>query len=131
IALGLRLAETELRTFAGEPVLRAELALPGEVPALRGRLEAAGVACFEADVRFAYRYLIDRGIRGAFAVHGHAERHERLGLVLRNPTLEPCRWTPTLKVLSIDIETDPQSEHVHSIALHSKSFSRVLLLGHH
>ena len=26
--------------------------------------------CLEADVRFAYRYLIDRGIRGAFEVDG-------------------------------------------------------------
>ncbi len=127
-APGLRLAETELQTFAGEPVLRVAVDLPGDVPALRNRLESAGVACLEADVRFAYRYLIDRGIRGAFVVHGHAECHERLGLVLRNPTLEPCRWTPALKVLSIDIETDPQGEHVHSIALHTPTLSRVLVV---
>ena len=127
----MRLSETELRTFAGEPVLRAEVNLPGEVPALRHCLEAAGVACLEADVRFAYRYLIDRGIRGAFVVHGHAERHERLGMVLRNPELQPAQWKPTLKTLSIDIETDPRGEHVHSIALHTPSFSRVLIVHEH
>jgi DNA polymerase-2 len=99
----------------------------GEVPALRGRL-SAGVACFEADIRFAYRYLIDRGIRGAFDVHGGGERHERLGMVLRNPTLEPALWTPTLKTLSIDIETDPRAEHIYSIALHTPEFSRVLIV---
>jgi DNA polymerase-2 len=130
-APGLRLAETELQTFSGEPVLRVTVDLPSDVPALRTRLEAAGVTCLEADVRFAYRYLIDRGIRGSFVVHGHAERRERLGAVLRNPTLEPCRWTPALKVLSIDIETDPQGEQVRSIALHTPAFSRVLLVGHH
>jgi len=130
-APGLRLADTDLQTFEGQPVLRATAALPGDVPPLRGRLEGAGVACLEADVRFAYRYLIDRGIRGAFVVHGHAERRPRLGAVLRNPTLEPCRWTPTLKVLSIDIETDPRGAHVHSIALHTPTLSRVLVVGHH
>jgi DNA polymerase-2 len=131
VAPGLRLSEVDLRTFGDEPVLRVTVDVPGEVPALRGRLEAAGVACLEADVRFAYRYLIDRSVRGAFEVHGHAERRDRLGMVLRNPTLEPSRWTPALKVLSIDIETDPQGEHVHSIALHTPAFSRVLLVGHH
>jgi DNA polymerase-2 len=130
-APGLRLTETDQQTFDGEPVLRVTVGVPGDVPPLRGRLESAGVACLEADVRFAYRYLIDRGIRGAFSVHGHAERHPRLGHVLRNPTLEPCRWTPALKVLSIDIETDPRAEHVYSIALHTPAFSRVLVVGHH
>jgi DNA polymerase-2 len=130
VAPHLRLTETDLQTFDGQPVLQATVALPGEVPALRHRLESAGVACLEADVRFAYRYMIDCGIRGAFSVHGHAERRPRLGVVLRNPTLEPCRWTPTLKVLSIDIETDPRGERVYSIALHTPAFSRVLVVGH-
>ena len=125
---GVRLEETELQTLAGDPVLRATVGVPGEVPALRNRLEAAGVACLEADVRFAYRYLIDRGIRGAFVVHGHAERHARLGRVLRNPELEPCQWAPTLKTLSIDIETDPGSQHVTAVALHTAAFSRVLVV---
>jgi DNA polymerase-2 len=130
-APGLRLAETSLQTFAGEPVLCATVDLPGEVPALRSRLEGAGVGCLEADVRFAYRYLIDRGIRGGFVVRGKADRHARLGMIFHNPTIEPCGWTPTLKALAIDIETDPQAEHIHSIALHTPTFSRVLIVGHH
>src|SRR5689334_15326250 len=55
-----RVAETTLRTFAGEPVVRVEMTLPGDVPPVRKRLADAGVECLEADVRFAYRYLIDR-----------------------------------------------------------------------
>ena len=75
--------DTDLRTFDGEPVLRVTAAVPGDVPALRERLEAAGVACLEADVRFAYRYLIDRGIRGALRRStATASRHARLGLRL-------------------------------------------------
>ena len=55
------------------------------MPEALNLLEGRGVPCYEADVRFAYRYLIDRGIRGAFEVHGHFERHRRHGLVLRDP----------------------------------------------
>ncbi|MBX3024923.1 DNA polymerase II [bacterium] len=128
---GLGLEDTPLRTFAGEPVARITLAVPGDVPALRTRLEAAGVECFEADVRFASRYLIDRGIRGALRIEGASEPRERLGLVFRNPTLGPCHWTPALKVLSIDIETDPQANQVLSIALHAPQLSRVLIVHQH
>src|SRR5512143_4116960 len=78
IASHLHLEPSELRTFDGEPVAQVTVAVPGDVPPLRRRLEAAGVECLEADVRFASRYLIDRGIRGALRVAGHAEHHARL-----------------------------------------------------
>lgn len=130
IAAGLDLEPGDLCTFSGEPVLRVTLPLPGNVPALRRRLEQAGAPCFEADVRFAYRYLIDRGIRGSMTVEGTAEHHTRLGCVYRNPVLAPCRWVPSLKVLSIDIETSLDGEHVYSIALHMDDFARVLLVHH-
>ncbi len=50
---GLQIDDTDLRSFAGEPVAQITTLVPGEVPPLRARLEAAGVGCFEADVRFA------------------------------------------------------------------------------
>ena len=61
LAPGTRVVETALHTFAGEPVARIEVPLPGDVPPLRARLGEAGVECLEADLRFAYRYLIDHG----------------------------------------------------------------------
>jgi DNA polymerase-2 len=125
------LEETELRTFAGEPVVRLTADFPADVRPLRKRLEESGVTCFEADVRFAYRYLIDRGIRGAVIVHGTSERHPKLGRVYRNPDLQPCRWVPALKVLSLDIETDPKAQQVFSIALHTPELSRVLIVHEH
>jgi DNA polymerase-2 len=130
IAAGLPLEDTALRSFDGAPVARITLAAPGDVPPLRGRLEAAGIECLEADLRFATRYLIDRGIRGALRIAGHGEPHARLGLVFHNPELAPCHWTPTLKVLSLDIETDPQADTILSIALHCDQLSRVLIVHH-
>src|SRR5690348_2170608 len=50
------------RTFDGAPVQRVQLGSPGDVPPLRDRLHAIGIETFEADVRFATRYLIDRAI---------------------------------------------------------------------
>src|SRR3984885_13710006 len=48
----------------GPAVSVLETEIPQDVPGLRDRLHAAGVETFEADVRFALRYLIDRGIKG-------------------------------------------------------------------
>ena len=67
---GARVDATDLHAFDGEPVARVTLAVPGDVPPLRRASNAAGIQCFEADVRFAYRYLIDRGLRGALRDRG-------------------------------------------------------------
>ena len=57
-------AATDRTTFAGAPVARIEVTAPSDVPPLRERLHAAGIDTFEGDVRFASRYLIERGIKG-------------------------------------------------------------------
>ena len=63
-------------------------------------------------------------------IRGEAEKHPKLGRVYRNPSLEPCRWAPRLKVLSIDIETSRDGQQVYAIALHTPEFERVLLQHH-
>lgn len=132
IAPRAEVEDIPLRTFRGESVVAVRVEVPGEVPPLRNRLESAGVPCLEADLRFAYRFLIDRDIRGSMIVEGRYEAHRRLGRVYRNPTLRPCRWIPSLKVLSIDIETDAKADQLYSIALHTSDFSHVLVVhdGH-
>src|SRR5712692_8473871 len=87
LAPGARVVASGLRALGGDPVVRVEVTLPGDVPGVRNRLGEAGVDCLEADLRFAYRYLIDRGIRGAFAVEGEFRRRQDVGRVYRNPEL--------------------------------------------
>jgi DNA polymerase-2 len=128
-APGARIVPVELTTFAGEPVARLEVRLPGEVPPLRARLLEAGVECFEADVRFAYRYLIDHGIRGGFAVDGPSEHRAGVGRVYRNPALAPAAVTPGLRVLSLDVETSPDARQLYSIAVAGAGGDRVFLVG--
>ncbi|MGK4003313.1 DNA polymerase II [Sorangium sp. So ce1036] len=114
---GGRASPAPLATLDGEPVLRVDAALPRDVASLRARLGDAGVECLEADVRFAYRFLIDRGIRGAFEVTGPFERRRGTGRVYRNPTLAPAAFVPRLRVLSLDIETSLDGERLYSIGL--------------
>ena len=129
VAAGLRVESgTGLRALNGEPVATVRVAVPGDVPPLRRKLEELGIECLEADVRFAYRYLIDRGIRGAFEVEGEYEVRPRLGRVYRDPEVRPARWAPPLKILSVDIETSLKGEQLYSIALHMHDFDRVIIV---
>ncbi len=121
--------DTDLRAFDDAPVARLSVATPGDVPPLRQRLSRAGVPCFEADLRFAYRFLIDRNLRTAIEIDGSSQPGRGIAHVFRNPTLRPAHFTPTLRVLSIDIETDPQAQRLFAIALAGVGVSRVLMVG--
>jgi DNA polymerase-2 len=123
-----RIVESSRQTFAREPVLRIEVPTPPDTPALRERLHRGGVATFEADVRFAMRYLIDRDIRGALSIRGTSEPRGSALRVFENPELQPAEWSPQLRVLSLDIETDPRGRRLLSVALFGCGAAEVILL---
>lgn len=104
----------------GRPLRRVETAIPADVPPLRDRLESAGIRTWEADVRFAYRWLIERGIRGTLALESaeaEATRGRPGPALYEDPDVVPADWTPDLRLLSLDIETDPTGRELLSIAL--------------
>ncbi len=110
---------TERKTFGGAPVCRIEVAAPPDVPPFRDRLHAAGIDTFEADVRFASRYLIERGIKGGCEITGEALPGERIAWHLRQPDADSRRNVELEpRVLSFDIETDPSGRELLAISLY-------------
>ena len=115
-------------TLTGRPVVRVEVSEPADTPPLRDRLEKAGIRTHEADVRFAMRYLIDRGVRGSLEIRGEGRESPGVGVVFEDPEIGPGDWTPRLSVLSLDIETDPSARRLLAASLHGCGTSEVLLL---
>jgi DNA polymerase-2 len=112
----------------GQPVVRVEVDMPADTRPVRDALIAAGIAPWEADVRFAMRYLIDREIRGALEIRGQGRATPGVGVVFDQPELAPADWSPVVTVLSIDIETDPRARRLLSVGLHGCGVSETLLL---
>ena len=114
--------------FDGTPVALVQMEVPGDVPALRDRLHDAGIDTFEADVRFAVRYLIERGIKGGCDITGTSVPGENLTLVFDNPTLRPAEVKVQPRVLSFDIETDPKGERLLAISMYGPEIDEVLVV---
>ena len=130
-ARGLRAPQpqsTGKRSFAGAAVDRLDVETPQDVPGLRDRLHAAGVETFEADVRFAVRYLIDRGIKGGCEIDGEWLPGNGVTRVFSNPTLRPVRVDVEPRVLSFDIETDGRSDRLVAISLYGPGVDEVLIV---
>jgi DNA polymerase-2 len=126
----LRLApeHSDKRTFAGEPVWRIVAATPPDVPAIRDRLHNAGIDTFEADVRFASRYLIERGVRGGCTIDGEAKPGEGIRWIFDNPDVKPADVVAEPRVLSFDIETDMKGERLLAISLFAPDVDEVLIV---
>ena len=125
------LRQSRSLTFNGEPLVRVEVALPTDVPVLRDRLHELGVATYESDVRFAARYLIDRNVRGGCVIEGEAQRSPEVGIdwVFTDPVVGTADVDFSPKLLSFDIETDPEASRLLAISLFGESLDEVYIVA--
>jgi DNA polymerase II len=119
---------TDKHSFAGERVFRLEVETPQDIPGLRDRLHAAGIETFEADVRFAVRYLIERGVKGGCEIDGDWTPGDGIARVYSNPALRPSPVDIQPSVLSFDIETDPRTDRLLAISLYAPDVDEVLIV---
>ena len=121
---------TDFKNFNEERLIRIYVDIPSEVPNIRRYLEEHGVECYEADIRFAYRFLIDHNIKSAIEIKSDDyEQNEYIDRVYNEPTIIPAQFKPSLKVFSIDIETSIDGKKLYSIAIYSENFQKVLIVS--
>ncbi len=126
--LGAPSTSTPMRSFAGEALRQVEVGVPPDVPALRDSLHAAGLLTFEADVRFAQTYLLDRQLRGSISIDGVSAQTEGVDCCFDNPRLEPAVCKTALRVLAFDIEIHPAADKLLAISLYGLGADEVLIV---
>ncbi len=124
----MRQCPTPKRTFAGARVTRIDVQTPPDAPVLRDRLHEQGIDTFEADVRFAVRYLIDHNIRGGLEIDGRAERGDGVDWVFDDPEIAPAEVEIAPRILSFDIETDPTARRLLAISLYGRGLDEVYIV---
>ncbi len=123
-----KVAATSKTNFAGAALARVEVSVPGDAPAVRDALHAQGIATYEADVRFAMRYLIDRDIRGGVQISGEAQAGQGTDLIFDNPLLAPAEVEIQARILSFDIETNGLADELLAIACYGEGIDEVVVV---
>src|SRR6185295_19612829 len=83
---------------------------------------------FEADVRFATRYLIERAVKGGCEIEGESTAGPIITKIFDNPALRPASVSVEPSVLSFDIETDPKGEKLLAISMYAPGIDAVLIV---
>ncbi|WLH33787.1 DNA polymerase II [Pseudomonas sp. FP2196] len=114
-----------LQDFEHRPVLGLYCQQHGQLMRLETALNRVGVDVFEADVRPPERYLMERFITAPVLFSGTADADG----TLLNAHLKPDpKYRPTLRLVSLDIETTETGE-LYSIALEGCGERQVYMLG--
>lgn len=106
----------ELKNFSHEPMYAVYFKEQRWLYRARDFLKQAGISPFEADVNPADRFLMERFITGSLCVQGEVIEEQGFKR-LSNPHIKQSSYTPNYRVLSLDIETSMQGDHLYSIAL--------------
>ena len=123
-APGVAMRPLELRAFDEQSVSAVYFDSQQHLYRARDRLGAAGISCLEADIRPTERFLCERFITASIDVdanHGDTTLHD--------VRLQPGDYIPDLKVMSLDIESDFESDELFSIAFVTADLRRAIVIG--
>ncbi|MGF1692880.1 DNA polymerase II [Photobacterium kagoshimensis] len=90
-------------------------------------LAAQNIACYEADVRLADRFLMERFIRGGIVFTGEPSQKGDY-VEYRQVKAKAGEYQPELSMVSLDIECSEKGI-LYSVGLHSEHDSRVIMVG--
>ncbi|CAI8744238.1 DNA polymerase II [Pseudomonas sp. IT-P253] len=121
----LELRPLALLDFEHRPVLGLYCQQHGQLMRLETALRKSGVEMFESDVRPPERYMMERFITAPVLFGGTPSAE---GLLLDAQMKPDPDYRPTLKLVSLDIETTAQGE-LYSIALEGCGERQVYMLG--
>ncbi|MCG6201996.1 DNA polymerase II [Psychromonas antarctica] len=104
-----------LKSFKQQPVAAVYSFTQKVFRALQLVLDAVNIPYFEADIKISDRYLMERFIYGCVSVSGEIVWTGQHWLC-HSPKLQAGKYSPRLKLVSLDVECSPQRE-LYSIGL--------------
>lgn len=77
------------------------------------------VNTYEADLTPSIRYLIEKDIHNTIEISGESEPAESVDLFFKNPSIKPTEANISLKVISIDIESNKNTNDLFCIGIYN------------
>jgi DNA polymerase-2 len=125
---GWRHGSIKLTTFDHHPAEAIYFKSQRRLFEARRLLEQQGIAPLEADIRPTDRFLMERFITGPVHLSGASVQKSGYRQLI-NPVMKPANFKPSLKAVSLDIETSFSENILYSIAVQTANQSRVFMVG--
>ncbi|MDD3174910.1 MAG: DNA polymerase II [Candidatus Nanoarchaeia archaeon] len=123
--------KTSFKNFEGEPVVKINVSLPKDVPFLKNLFADENISCYESDIPFTRRYLIDKGIQSTIEICGVENEDGFVDVFFEDFQIKYLKHDEVknnLEILSIDIETDPNAKEIYAVSFYGKNVSKVFVV---
>ena len=121
---GVSIKPLQLKTFDEQAVSGVYFTSQQQLYRSRDKLIQNGIACYEADIRPSERFLCERFITASVDIDADYSKGG-----LQNVRLQPGNYTPSFEIMSLDIESDYETDALFSIAFVTARTNRVLMIG--
>ncbi len=134
-----RLGGDSFKNHVGEEVVALYSPSYRGILDIEQRLKQAGIPLWEANIRPAERYCMERFITGSATITSKPpENQQAKGIsstrkqpYLLGPRLTPGTYLPNLRCASIDIETSMDGQQLYSIGVFTKAVRIVFMVDNH
>ncbi len=116
--------KTKLTNFKKEQVTKVIVKQPKDVPPLRRLFEDNNIPCYEADIRYAQRFLLDNKINATCNIEGDYETTDYIDRIYKDPDIKSTEADIELKTLAFDIETSPDTKELYCVSLYTKGYKK-------
>ena len=121
--------DSKLKNFFDDTVTKITIDLPKNVVEIRDKFHEKDIITYEADIRFIYRFMIDKQIKGSLNIEGEYKKGNHVDRIYEEPKLSSSNYKPKLKVLSIDIESSMNLEQLYTISFCGEGLQKVLIVS--
>lgn len=122
------LENTALKTFQGEEVVRISHPSQTELNKLIDALHKKKINTYEADIKPHTRFIIDNEILGSIELQGEHQPGERVDRLYLEPEITRTTFTPQLKTIAIDLESDKDTDKLICIGLYGDNYKKVFMV---
>ncbi len=122
LARDISFTSAQFKTLEQEPVSTVKVKTESQMHTLRKIAAENHITLYEADIRVADRYLMERFVYGALE---YADIND--GDEIRDARIRPSAYLPSFSWISIDIECD-EDESLFSVSIAGRNHNEVILV---
>lgn len=104
-------------TMGRKPVIKISFSNTRHFSQFQEYCNSSSIGIYEGDFSPVDQFLINNKIHGSISIGGEWRKGEFVNRIYVNPVIEPVKWRPQLKILSFDIETNPNTDEILAIGL--------------
>ena len=120
--------EVKLKSFSLNPIDALYFNTQTDLLKAAEFLHSQHTTTYESDLAPTKRFLMEREINAQVKIEGEFNKQDNV-YIFQNPKISPVNYSPSLKIASIDIETNVKDDSIYSYAIHftsSKEESKIV-----